>query len=251
MPGLASLTCCRHSGPCAAGKVSIHTRVDQSGVFSVVKAGACPARCGRAGFLSSAHLRCPCIKTRLAPARPATDATVEVWEEVPPPPPPPAANTSGNSTGNATDATDGGAGNATDAKPDAKAEEAGKQEEGKKGKTDKGGKASKQEVPAPAPEEAPKLRKRVVKVALNVTGGLLAPGMNDTELTVGGLGEGLWVAAPSLWQPRMEDNVAAQSIAVRSQATTQRIVTSPHLHTPPAGVAPRHAAAACPRPGEA
>lgn len=27
--------------PCAAGKVSIHTRVDQSGVFAVVKAGAC------------------------------------------------------------------------------------------------------------------------------------------------------------------------------------------------------------------
>lgn len=99
----------------------------------------------------------------------AADATVEVWEEVPPPPPPPAANTSDNATG-----ADG----------EAKAEEAGKREEDSK--DSKAGKKEAAAAPAPAPEEAPKLRKRVVKVPLNVTGGLFAPGMNDTEMTVGG-----------------------------------------------------------------
>lgn len=116
----------------SSGKVSIHTRVDQSGVFAVVKA----------------------------------DATVEVWEELPPPPPPPAANTSDNATG-----ADG----------EAKAEEAGKKEEDSK--DSKAGKKEAAAAPALAPEEAPKLRKRVVKVPLNVTGGLFAPGMNDTEMT--------------------------------------------------------------------
>lgn len=62
-------------------------------------------------------------------------------------PPPPAANTTGNGTANGTDAAP---------------------------------------APAPAPAGPPEMRKRVLKVPLNLTGGFLAPGMNRTELEVGG-----------------------------------------------------------------
>lgn len=74
----------------------------------------------------------------------AADASVEAWEPVAPPP---AANASANATGNSTDGAAAAA-------------------------------------PAPAVEEPLQLRKRAVKVPLNVTGGFFAPGMNKTELDV-------------------------------------------------------------------
>lgn len=108
----------------------------------------------------------------------SADATVEVWEAVPPPPPPsppPApANTSTNATNSAgaDNATEAGAGAADAADSDAATGDAA--------------------APASAPAEAatadagtdehPKLRKRTVKVALNVTGGFVASGMNKSEL---------------------------------------------------------------------
>lgn len=123
-----------------SGKVSIHTRVDQSGVFHLDKA----------------------------------DATVEVWEAVPPPPPPSPPPAPANASINGTDPASSG--NATDA-----------------GSADAAdGSAGDAAAPAPAPAEAsaagsgtdesPKLRKRTIKVALNVTGGFAAPGMNKSEL---------------------------------------------------------------------
>lgn len=77
---------------------------------------------------------------------------MEVWEEVPPPPPPPADD---NTT--AADGKDGGDG------------KDGNKKDGK-------------DAPAPAPAEPPQLRKRVLRVPLNLTGGFVAPGMNKTEL---------------------------------------------------------------------
>ncbi|KAL4458458.1 hypothetical protein ABPG75_013323 [Micractinium tetrahymenae] len=126
-----------------SGKVSIHTRVDQSGVFHLDRA----------------------------------DATVEVWEAVPPPPPPSPPPAPANASANATDSA--GAGNATDAGASTA------------NSTDASA-ASEAVATAPVPaeaaaagnatDEAPKLRKRTIKVALNVTGGFVAAGMNKSEL---------------------------------------------------------------------
>lgn len=102
------------------------------------------------------------------------DATVEVWEAVPPPPPPSPPPAPANASINGTDPASSG--NATDA-----------------GSADAAdGSAGDAAAPAPAPAEAsaagsgtdesPKLRKRTIKVALNVTGGFAAPGMNKSEL---------------------------------------------------------------------
>ena len=134
-------------------------------MFSVVKAGApCDGRVEAgavcvgllprspwiACVLASCCPRHPPLPCALPAARPCPDATVEVWEPVPPPP---AANASAN---------------ATDGKGDEKAAE---------GKGGKGG--------AEAAAE-PELRKRTLRVPLNLTGGFLAPGMNETEISVRG-----------------------------------------------------------------
>ena len=131
-----------------AGKVSIHTSVDQSGMFHVDRA----------------------------------DATVEVMEvvvEPPPPPPSPAANTTA-----ANGTAEGAAGNST-----ADASDAGAAPEAAAGAgnaTAAGGAAA--TATAPAGEAAPpKMRKKPIKVALNMTGGFTVPGMNRTEIEVGGL----------------------------------------------------------------
>ncbi|KAI3435832.1 hypothetical protein D9Q98_001890 [Chlorella vulgaris] len=170
LPG--AVPCCRRSFPLAAfsvsgmqsvaaryndtGKVSIHARVDQSGLFHVDHA----------------------------------DATVEVWEAVPPPPPPPPppANASANST-----AGDGSSNSTTTAAP-APAKAPSSEPAGASSKpasnsngntaaagdgTGDGGAAAVGDEEATPP---PLLRKRAIKVPLNLTGGFLVPGMNRSEL---------------------------------------------------------------------
>lgn len=98
-----------------------------------------------------------------------------MWEAVPPPPPPSPPPAPANASANGT--TSEGAGNATDAGSADVADSSAA-----------GGAAA----PAPAPAEAaaagsgtdepPKLRKRTVKVPLNITGGFAAAGMNKSEL---------------------------------------------------------------------
>jgi hypothetical protein len=96
----------------------------------------------------------------------AADATVEVWEAVPPPPPPSPAPTNasaGAAEGNATNST------ATSAPTPEAAPPAGDVE----------GSAGAEAV---ATAEAPKMRKRQVKVPLAVLGGFDSPGMNRSEI---------------------------------------------------------------------
>ncbi|PSC68342.1 heat shock 70 kDa 17 isoform A [Micractinium conductrix] len=128
-----------------SGKVSIHTRVDQSGLFHVDRA----------------------------------DASVEVLEAVPPPPPPPAANaTNGTAEGaaGAGNATEGAAANGTDAGSAAGGAAAGN------ATADAAADAAIAAAAGNATSaEPPLMRKRTVKVELTLEGGFLVPGMNRSE----------------------------------------------------------------------
>ena len=171
---------------------------------------------------------------------------MEVWEEVPPPPPPPAANASANGTEGAEGAAgaeDGAAGKdekdedkKAEKKADKKADKKKDEKKGGKKKDEKKGGKAAEAGAAPEAEEGPKLRKRTVKVPLNVTGGLLAPGMNDTEMAVGAwLGR---VCEGRFVQGRHEGVCYIAGAGERPCAMAARQRACPSTRSPPASPLP-------------